>query len=157
MSLARRGAPLAVSVFSRDGSRQLAAGKLTVIDNQVDTQTGMVKLKAEFDNKNGALWPGQLVTARIVVRTDAGRTIVPSAAIQNGQTGPYVFVVKPDSTVTINKVGVGETAGDVVALTSGIKPDDTVVLSGQSRLAQGTAVTVTPATSNVSSNVAGIQ
>ncbi|MFD2249835.1 multidrug efflux system membrane fusion protein [Pseudochelatococcus lubricantis] len=136
-------APLQVSVDSRDGSRHLADGKLTVIDSRVDTATGTIKLQAEFENLNNALWPGALVTARVIVRTDANATVVPSIAVQNGQKGPYVFVVKPDSTVAVTQVQTGETVGDFTALKAGISPGDNIVLSGQSRLTQGTRVSVT--------------
>lgn len=138
-------APLAVSVDSRDGSRHLADGKLTVIDSQVETTTGTIKLKAEFANDDRALWPGALVTARVIVRTDANAIVVPSLAVQNGQNGPYLFVVKPDSTVAVAQVKTGPTVGDVTAITSGIALGDNVVLSGQSRLTQGTRVSATQA------------
>jgi multidrug efflux system membrane fusion protein len=132
--------PLPVSIDSRDGSRHLADGRLRVIDSQVDTSTGTIKVKAEFDNGDRALWPGELVTARVIVRTDSGAVTVPSIAVQNGQSGPYVFVVQPDSTVSIARVKTGAAVGDVTALTSGVSPGDSIVLSGQSRLVQGTKV-----------------
>jgi membrane fusion protein, multidrug efflux system len=137
--------PLLVSIDSRDGSRHLADGRLTVIDSQVDTATGTIKLKAEFDNDDRALWPGALVTARVIVRTDSKAVVVPSIAIQNGQDGPYLFVVKPDNTVAIAEVKTGPTVADVTALASGISAGDNVVLSGHSRLAQGTTVSTTQA------------
>ncbi|WP_426440134.1 efflux RND transporter periplasmic adaptor subunit [Bradyrhizobium genosp. P] len=146
-------ASLPVTIYSRDGSRQLATGKLTVIDSQVDTSTGMVKLKAEFGNDDSALWPGQLVTARVIVKTDRNATIVPSAAIQNGQDGPYLFIVKPDATVARTSIKSGPAVGDVTALLSGVKPGENVVVSGQSRLTQGTAVSVTQADTKTASTV----
>jgi membrane fusion protein, multidrug efflux system len=100
----------------------------------------MIKLKAAFDNANELLWPGELVMARVTIGTDSNASVVPSVAIQNGQTGSYVFVLKPDSTVSIASVKVGPTAGDVTAIVSGVKPGDDVVVSGQSRIAQGTRV-----------------
>lgn len=133
---------LSVAIDSRDGSRHLADGKLTVIDSQVDTSTGTIRLKAEFDNGDNALWPGALVTARVVVRTDVNATVVPALAVQNGQKGPYVFLAKPDGTAAIANVVTGPTVGDVTALTSGVAPGDNVVLSGQSRLAQGAKIKV---------------
>jgi membrane fusion protein, multidrug efflux system len=138
-------APLLVSVDTRDGSRHLADGKLKVIDSQIDTATGTIKLKAEFNNDDRALWPGALVTARVIIRMDSSAVVVPSIAIQNGQNGPYVFVVKPDSSVAITPVKVGPAVGDVTAVTSGVSAGDNVVLSGHSRLAQGTSVTITQA------------
>lgn len=138
---------LSVAVDSRDGIRHLADGKLSVIDSQVDTSTGMVKLKALFPNDNLALWPGELVSARIVLRTDRGSTVVPSTAIQNGQTGPYVFTIRPDSTVATVSVKAGPVAAGMTTLLSGLKPGDTVVTSGQSRLTDGTLVKARPSTS----------
>ncbi|MGV1760037.1 efflux RND transporter periplasmic adaptor subunit [Rhizobium sp. A22-96] len=140
---------LSVAVDSRDGVRHLADGKLSVIDSQVDMSTGMVKLKAVFANDDLALWPGELVSARIVLRTDRGSTVVPSAAIQNGQTGPYVFIVKSDSTVATVSVKTGPVTAGMTTLLSGPKPGDTVVTSGQSRLTDGTLVKARPSTANV--------
>lgn len=131
---------LAVSVDSRDGSKHLGDGRLSVIDSQVDTTTGMIKLKAEFTNGNLALWPGELVTARIVLRTEKNQTVVPSAAIQNGQTGPYVFVMKPDQTVATSSVKTGPAVAGMTSLLSGAAPGDEVVISGQSRLKDGTKI-----------------
>jgi multidrug efflux system membrane fusion protein len=130
---------LSVAVETRDGS-PLTTGKLTALDNQIDPTTGMIKLKAVFDNANELLWPGELVMARVTIGTDSSASVVPSVAIQNGQTGTYVFVLKPDSTVSTAFVKVGPTAGDVTAIVSGVKPGDDVVVSGQSRLAEGTKV-----------------
>jgi multidrug efflux system membrane fusion protein len=137
--------PLRVSIETRDGARHLTDGQLTVIDSQVDVTTGMIKLKAEFANDDRALWPGALVTARVLLRTDAQTTVVPSAAIQNGQNGPYLFVVKPDSTVSIVSVRTGPVVDEWTAVLSGVSAGDNIVLSGQSRLAPGTAVRVTQA------------
>jgi multidrug efflux system membrane fusion protein len=135
---------LPVSVDSADGSRHLADGKLAVIDSQVDTETGMIKLKAVFDNGDGALWPGQLVTARILVKTDRSVTVVPSGAVQNGQNGPYIFVINPDSTAAALPVTTGPTAGGMTALLSGTLPGQDIVLDGQSRLTDGTKVAARP-------------
>jgi multidrug efflux system membrane fusion protein len=145
---------LPVAVDSRDGQQHLADGKLTVIDSQVDTATGMVRLKAEFANENQALWPGELVTARVRLRTDPNMTVVPSAAVQNGQDGQFVFVVKPDSTVTAQPVKSGPTVENYTALLSGPKSGQEVVVSGQSRLTEGTRVSASQqpqATSNLAS------
>ncbi|WP_299806291.1 efflux RND transporter periplasmic adaptor subunit [Tardiphaga sp.] len=147
-------APLPVTVHTRDGSQLLATGRLTVIDSQVDTLTGMIRLKAEFENKDNRLWPGELVTARVIARTDRNATVVPSAAIQNGQNGPYVFVIGPSNTVALAKIKTGPTVGDVTALLSGLKPNENVVLSGQSRLVQDRLVSVTQSDSKTASAAA---
>jgi multidrug efflux system membrane fusion protein len=141
---------LSVAVETRAGS-PLTTGKLTAIDNQIDPTTGMIKLKAVFDNANELLWAGELVTARVTVGTDRNASVVPSAAIQNGQKGAYLFVLKADSTVSIALVKVGPTVGDVTAILSGVKPGDDVVVSGQSRLAEGTKVNAKPSASAVAS------
>ncbi|TCR85284.1 efflux RND transporter periplasmic adaptor subunit [Rhizobium sp. BK376] len=140
--------PLPVSVFSRDGSKHLADGKLTVIDSQIDSTTGMVKLKAVFPNDDMSLWPGELITASITLRTDANTNVVPSSAIQNGQGGPYVFVVKPDQTVATASVTTGEVHSGMTAVKQGISTGDLVVTSGQSRLTDGTKVDASPADTN---------
>jgi multidrug efflux system membrane fusion protein len=132
-----------VVVETRDGS-PLTTGKLMAIDNQIDPTTGMIKLKAVFDNADESLWPGELVMARVIVGTDNNASVVSSAAIQNGQQGSYVFVLKPGSTVSTASVKVGPTVGDVTAIVSGVKPGDDVVVSGQSRLAEGTKVNAKP-------------
>ena len=132
---------LSVTVATRDGTSLLTTGKLAAIDNQIDPTTGMVKLKAVFDNADDSLWPGELVIARVVVGTDRNASVVSSAAIQNSQTGSYLFVLKPDSTVKTAPVRVGPTVGDVTAIQSGVVAGDEVVVSGQSRLAEGTKVT----------------
>jgi membrane fusion protein, multidrug efflux system len=131
---------LSVTVATRDGASLLTTGKLAAIDNQIDPTTGMIKLKAVFDNADESLWPGELVIARVMVGTDSNASVVPSAAIQNSQTGSYLFVLKPDSTVSTAPVKVGPTVGDVSAILSGVAPGDEVVVSGQSRLAEGTKV-----------------
>ena len=131
---------LAVAVDTRDGSRHLADGKLAVIDSQVDTSTGMIRLKAVFPNDNRALWPGELVIARILVRTERNATAVPAAAVQNGQNGSYVFIVKPDKTVAATVVKTGPTVDGFTALLSGASPGQEIVLDGQSRLTNGSLI-----------------
>ena len=131
---------LAVAVDTRDGTRHLADGKLAVIDSQVDTSTGMIRLKAVFPNDNRALWPGELVIARILIRTDRNATAVPAAAVQNGQDGSYVFIVKPDKTVAAAVVKTGPTVDGFTALLSGASPGQEIVLDGQSRLTNGSLI-----------------
>jgi multidrug efflux system membrane fusion protein len=99
-----------------------------------------VRLKASFANADRSLWPGQLVSARLLVRTDANATVVPARAVLRGQNGPYVYAVKPDQTVAIRPVTTGATVAGMIALTSGVAAGETVVLDGQSRLADGTKV-----------------
>jgi multidrug efflux system membrane fusion protein len=131
---------MAVAVDSRDGSRHLADGKLEAIDSQVDVATGMVRLKAVFPNDERALWPGELVSARVLFGTDRDATVVPSAAIQNGQDGSYVFTVRPDKTVTATMVKTGLAVDGYTALLSGVSPGEDIVLDGQSRLTNGSLI-----------------
>ncbi len=131
---------LDVSAYSRDGAKHLADGKLSAIDSQVDSSTGMVKLKAVFANDDLSLWPGELISANITLRTDPNSIVVPSPAIQNGQMGSYVFIVNPDNKVSTASVTTGNTYSGLTAVTHGLAVDATVVTSGQSRLADGTVV-----------------
>ncbi|MGG6894798.1 MULTISPECIES: efflux RND transporter periplasmic adaptor subunit [Rhizobium] len=131
---------LSVSAYSREGTKHLADGKLSAIDSQVDSSTGMVKLKAVFANDELTLWPGELVTANITLRTDPNSTVVPLSAIQNGQTGPYVFIVKPGNKVSTASVTTGNAYSGLTAITQGVSIGETVVTSGQSRLVDGTVV-----------------
>jgi multidrug efflux system membrane fusion protein len=131
---------MAVAVDSRDGSRHLADGKLEAIDSQVDVATGMIRLKAVFPNDERSLWPGELVSARVLFGTDRNATVVPSAAIQNGQDGSYVFTVQPDKTVSAVMVKTGLTVDGYTALLSGVSPGQDIVLDGQSRLTNGSLI-----------------
>ena len=119
----------------------LATGTLTVVDNQIDPGTGTFKLKAQFDNTDSALWPGQFVNVRVEVRTLAGALVVPAPALQRGPEGSYVFVVGADQTATMQAVtpGVGTDDGQVV-VTTGLQEGQPVVTEGQFRLKQGSKV-----------------
>jgi multidrug efflux system membrane fusion protein len=131
---------LGVAAFSHDGSRNLGQGEVAAIDSQIDPSTGQVRLKAVFANPDRALWPGELVSVRVLVRTDRGATVVPSQAVLRGPNGPYVYAVKADSTVELRPVKVGESVGGITSVLSGLKPDETVVVAGQARVASGTRV-----------------
>jgi len=136
----RREGPLAVAVQAREGGADVASGDLSAIDNQVDTTTGQVKLKALFDNADGALWPGELVATRLRVRTERAATAVPARAVLAGRDGPYVYVVKADGTVQARAVTPGATAEGVIAIRKGLAPGEIVVIDGQSRLEPGARV-----------------
>ncbi|WP_448956551.1 efflux RND transporter periplasmic adaptor subunit [Labrys neptuniae] len=133
-------ADLTVSVSTTEGAQHLADGKLGVIDSQVDASTGMVRLKAYFQNEDRILWPGELVTARIRLSIERSAIVAPSAAIQNGQNGSYVFVVAPDHSVSAVTVKVGPTVDGYTQLLSGVSAGQEIVLDGQSRLTNGTMV-----------------
>ena len=110
-----------VKALSRDDGTQLATGMLLTIDNQIDQTTGTFRLKAVFDNKDRALWPNQFVNARLLLDTQKD-AIVPSAAIQNGSQGTFVYVVKQDKTVEVRPVTVGVTEGTISSIAKGLTP-----------------------------------
>jgi multidrug efflux system membrane fusion protein len=117
-------------------------GALVFVDNQVDVATGSITLKAEFANDDTRLWPGQFVNVTLTLGVQANAVAVPSAAIQIGQSGPYVFMVRPDSTVELRLVRVSRTVNNRSVIAEGLVAGDRVVVDGQLRLANGTRVTV---------------
>ena len=119
-------------------------GELSFVDNTVDRATGTVRLKASFANAAGALWPGRFVDVVLTLSHDRDALVVPVEAIQTGQQGSYVFVVKPDSTVESRTVTVGRKQGGDVVIAKGLSADERVVTDGQMRLAPGTKVEVKP-------------
>jgi multidrug efflux system membrane fusion protein len=131
---------LAVRATSQDDPGRVASGFLSVIDNAVDTTTGTIHLKATFANRDGMLWPGQFVTAVLTLDTIQDAAVVPSEAVQSGQQGQYVFVVKPNNTVEIRPVTPGRTFGGKTVIDKGVAPGETVVTDGQLRLFPGAPV-----------------
>jgi multidrug efflux system membrane fusion protein len=134
------GEAIVVDAWDRDQKVKLATGKLITIDNQIDTATGTVKLKAEFGNDNLALFPNQFVNVRMLVQTLADATLVPSAAIQRGAPGTFVYVVKEDHSVTVKPVKLGPVQGETTAIASGIAPGELVVVDGADKLREGAKV-----------------
>jgi len=137
------GEPVAVEAWDRDQKAKLATGKLVTIDNQIDTTTGTVKLRAEFPNTNLALFPNQFVNVRMLVQTLNDATLVPSAAIQRGAPGTFVYVVRSDQTVTVSTVKLGPVQGEVTAIASGVSPGDLLVVDGADKLKEGAKVELT--------------
>ena len=131
---------LTVVADTRDGSRTLARGELVFVDSQVDQTNGQVRLKAAFTNEDRALWPGEFVSARLLLRTDEKSTVVPARAVQRGQEGTFVYALKPDHTVEVRAVKTGPTVEGFTALLSGVNPGDDIVFDGQSRLLPGMKV-----------------
>jgi membrane fusion protein, multidrug efflux system len=119
-----------------------ASGKLAVINNQIDVATGTLQLKATFQNEDRALWPGQFVRAKVVLRTVKASTTVPSAAIQRGSDGLNVYVVSSDLKAQLRKVKVAFSFGERALISEGVNPGDKVVIDGQFKLKPGTAVTL---------------
>jgi len=135
----RRGSRLPVEAFDRSQQKKIASGTLTAFDNEIDTSTGTVKLKAAFPNVDNALFPNQFVNAQLQVDTHRGVTVVPPAAIQRSSQGAYVFVVKPDQTVAMQTITVGVTDGNVAEV-SGLKSGDVIAVDGFDKLQNGVKV-----------------
>jgi multidrug efflux system membrane fusion protein len=138
-------APLAVEALASGASDGGERGELVFLDNEVDRTTGTIRLKARFANRDLRLWPGEFVEVRLVLGTRAGAVVVPSSAVQPGQAGPYVYVVKPDSTVESRTVRSTDYPGGLVVIESGLAAGERVVVDGQLRLAPGALVVSKPA------------
>jgi multidrug efflux system membrane fusion protein len=134
------GASLAVTATPQSAGGHPASGALTFIDNAVDPATDTIKLKATFPNTDRALWPGQFARVSLRVATLEKATVVPSEAVQTGQDGQFVFLVKSDQTVEQRPVTTGQTADQDVVIKSGLNPGDVVVTEGQLRLEPGTRI-----------------
>ncbi len=136
----RGGQRLKVAAYNRDMKTKIAEGSLTTVDNQIDQSTGTVRLRATFDNRDNALFPNQFVNARLLVEEKRAVTLVPTAAVQRNTQMTYVYVVKPDSTVTVRQVSLGTTEGDQSEITSGLSPGDVAVMTGVDKLQEGSKV-----------------
>jgi len=145
MKRVRTGAALAVTAYDRTGSTELAQGKLDTVDNQIDMTTGTVKLRAIFDNNEQSLFPNQFVNVKLLVNILHDADIVPNSAIQRGAPGIFVYVVKPDRTVAVQKVKLGPTDGQRIAILSGLQPGESIVVDGTNRLRDGAKVTAASA------------
>jgi multidrug efflux system membrane fusion protein len=139
------GAKLKVTVFDRANVNQLATGTLTTYDSQVDPTTGTIKMRATFDNPNGALFPQQFVNVRLLVDTLTGAALAPNAAVQIGPSGNFVYVLNADSTVSRRDIVTGPSDGRRTTITSGLAAGDKVVIDGVDRLRDGAKVTVAEA------------
>jgi multidrug efflux system membrane fusion protein len=128
---------MSVTAYDRTNSTSLEAGYLETIDNQIDTTTGTVKLRANFANTGNMLFPNQFVNARLLVDVIHNATIVPTSAVLNGSIGQFVYVVKPDNTVTVRKVKVGPVDGERTSIASGLQVGERVVTDGSDRLKEG--------------------
>jgi multidrug efflux system membrane fusion protein len=133
--------PLPLDALGQNG-KPIDKGKLLVIDNQVDQTTGTVKLKAEFPNANLQLWPGQFVNVRLLIETLNRIVVVPTAAIQRGPNGTFVYVVRTDDTVTVRQVKVKQQNDQEAAVEEGLSSGEIVVTSGFGRLREGERVVV---------------
>jgi multidrug efflux system membrane fusion protein len=140
--------PLKVIAITTDGKRPLAEGTLSVVNNQVDTTSGTIRLKAVFDNKNHALWPGQSVSTRLLVKTLKGATVVPDDAIQHGNDGLYAYVVNQDNKAELRKLKVSQSIDGRSVVDDGLSPGEQVITAGQYKVQPGTLVSTAVASSD---------
>jgi multidrug efflux system membrane fusion protein len=133
-------APLAVQAYGSDDKTLLATGKLTLINNQVDTTTGTVQLKATFDNEDERLWPGEFINARLIVSTKRNALTVPAQTVMQGPNGAYAYTINPDKTVDRKDVDVALTQDGIAVIDKGLNANDSVVVDGQYRLTKGSKV-----------------
>jgi multidrug efflux system membrane fusion protein len=131
---------LKVQAGFANSTRPMASGRLSFVDNSADATTGTIKLKAEFPNIDKALWPGQFVNVVLTLYEQKDAIVAPSAAVQSGPNGQYVYVVKPDMTVELRNIKIVRAEGDDTVVAGGLRPGDQVVTVGQLRLAPGTKV-----------------
>ena len=135
----RAGATMPVTAFDRSGATKLATGTLKTLDNQIDTTTGTLKLRAEFANEDDSLFPNQFVNVQLLIDTLHDATVVPTSAIQRGAPGTFVYLVNAD-TVTVKPVTLGPASGERVAIQEGLAPGDRVVVDGADKLRNGARV-----------------
>lgn len=148
------GGELEVIAYDRAGNNQIATGKLAAVDNQIDTATGTVKIRALFPNDDHALYPNQFVNVRLVLGVQQDVTLLPNSAIQIGAQTNSVFVVKPDSTVELRAVKLGRSEDDRTAILSGLEPGEIVAADGLDKLQDGGKVVVHPTEANGQSDTA---
>ncbi|MGN7983337.1 MdtA/MuxA family multidrug efflux RND transporter periplasmic adaptor subunit [Burkholderia sp. 22313] len=136
------GQKLSVTAYNRNNTVPLETGALETLDNQIDTSTGTVKLRATFANKEGLLFPNQFVNTRLLVDVLRNATIVPTAAVLTGSIGQFVYIVKPDNTVTVRKVTTGPVDGERTSIVSGVALGERVVTDGSDRLREGAKISI---------------
>jgi membrane fusion protein, multidrug efflux system len=140
----RQATPLTIEVWNRDLKSRLDIGTLLTVDNAIDPTTGTIRIKGTFPNAQETLFPNQFVNARLLLETEQGVVIVPAAAIQRGEQGPFVYLVKPDNHVEVRTVQPGLIEGERTSVARGLAPGDTVVVEGVDQLQPGMAVTPRP-------------
>jgi multidrug efflux system membrane fusion protein len=138
----RNGESLSATAYDRSNTHPLEVGTLKTMDNQIDTTTGTIKLRAIFENKDNGLFPNQFVNTRLLVDTIKDAVIVPTSAVLNGSMGTFVYVVKPDNTVTVRQVKVGPVDGERTSIQSGLAVGERVVIDGSDRLREGAKITI---------------
>ena len=136
------GERMPVESYNREQTKKLASGYLLTVDNQIDTTTGTVRLRAQFPNQGNELFPNQFVNASLLLETKHGATLIPATALQRGPQGAFVYLVQADQTVTARSLRLGPGEGDQVSIEEGLKPGDVVVVEGADRLREGGKVAV---------------
>ena len=139
---ALQSGPLQVTAFSSDGQTRLADGTLKLIDNQVDVASGTIRLKASFENKDGALWPGLSVSTRLLVRVIKNVVVVPDSAVQRGPNGLYAYVVTADGKAQLRDLKVGQIEDGQALVQQGLSAGDRIVTSGHYRVQPGAPVAI---------------
>ena len=150
MKRLRAGVRLSISAYDRTNTEKLAEGVLETVDNQIDTTTGTVKLRALFDNADGVLFPNQFVNVAMLVDTLHDVLTVPVVAVQTGTPGTFVYLVNADDTVSLRKIASGASANDRVAVLSGLTKGDKVVVDGVDHLSDGAKVSIPNPTAQTS-------
>jgi len=136
------GAVLPASAYDRSGTNKIADGTLLASDSQIDPTTGTIKLRALYPNENKLLFPNQFVNVRLLLDTHKDVTTMPTAGVQHGVPGTFVYLVNADNTVSVRKVVLGVTDGDRVEVTSGLVPGDRIVIDGADKLRDGSKINV---------------
>jgi membrane fusion protein, multidrug efflux system len=142
MKQVQTGAKLSVTAYDRSNTTALEGGVLETLDNQIDTTTGTLKLRAAFNNDTNLLFPNQFVNARLLVDTIHDAVIVPTSAVLNGSMGQFVYVVQADNTVSVRPVKIGPVDGERTSIASGLQPGERVVIDGSDRLKEGAKITI---------------
>jgi multidrug efflux system membrane fusion protein len=143
-----RSKQLAVEAYSRDNNTKIASGRLLTIDNQIDQTTGTIKLKAQFPNQDLSLWPNQFVNVRLFLSVRKDAIVIPSAAIQKGSQGSFVYAVGTDNKAEVRPVQVDFSEGNDSVIRQGVAEGDQIVVDGQDKLHSGAGVSVHPVGSN---------
>lgn len=145
----RAGNQLPVLAYNRADTEMIGKGVLATVDNQIDVTTGTLKMKARFENQDESLFPNQFVNARLHVRTLKNATVIPTAAVQRGTPGTFVYVIKQDRTATVRVIKLGQPDGERVAVIDGLQPGERVVIEGVDRLREGAKVEVVNSSTEV--------
>jgi membrane fusion protein, multidrug efflux system len=151
----RGGAVLPAAALDRSGATKIADGTLQTFDSQIDPTTGTIKLRAQFPNETETLYPNQFVNIQLLLDTHKDVTTMPTAGVQRGVPGTFVYLVNADSTVSVRKVDLGVTDGDRVEVRSGLAPGDKIVIDGADKLRDGAKINVRPEAANPSAPAAG--